>query len=158
MTERTLYLGGVERVSITDRLGRIAQLRPLSEAAPNLLSWHRTFTPEDAQQEFPNRGFVTWFDSPEAASEGTVWQFQLAEQRRFNPDNPHHNAFRAAATPSPPVAILDLRDSGGENGCRLKATEEGLDLSFVPSTRTYLWIDDDSRIGPVYLRLEKQTH
>lgn len=151
MTDRRLYLGLVERVVPNDRRGPIAHLRPLCEAAPNLLSWHRPLSSEDARREFPNRGLVTWFGPPDTARDGTVWQFRVEEQRTFDPANPHHDAFKIAPAPTPPVEILDLRGVGDEEQVRLQVTQEGLELAFVPSARVYLWVEDDCWIGPLHL-------
>jgi chaperonin cofactor prefoldin len=153
MTDRRLYLGRVERVVPNDPHGPIAQLRPFYEAAPNSLSWQRPLSADDARQEFPNRGLVTWFGRPDTAREGTVWQFRVEEQRTFDRAKPHHDAFKVAAAPAPtpPVEIVDLRGIGDEEQIRLRVTQEGLELSFVPSARIYLWVDDGCWIGPVHL-------
>lgn len=158
MSERRLYLGRVEWVSTGDRRGPIAQLRPLYEAAANLLSWCRSLTLEDALREFPNRGLVTWFNPPAAAIEGSVWQFRIEEQRSFNPGNPYHDAYKTMSTPMPAVEILDLRGVGDEERCRLQVTQEGLELTSVPAGRIYLWIDDESWVGPVRLELSNKPN
>ncbi len=157
MNDRRLFLGRVEWLSPSDPRGPIAQLRPLCEAAANSQPWGSPYTADYVRQEFPNRGLVTWFHPTDGAGEGTIWQFKIEEQSRFDASKPFHDAYKVAATPSPPVEVLDLRALGDEEQCRIQLTQDGLELLFIPSGRVFIWTADDCWIGPVHLCRNKDT-
>lgn len=157
MTERRLYLGAVEWTSV-DGEHSIARLRPsyLYEEGHEMLGWY-SLTSDEVRQQFPNRGLVSWFGPPKEAMKGSVWQFRVEEQN-FDRDNQRHDAFKALPTPLQLEEVLDLRSAGNEERARLRLTQEGVLLDFVPSERIYLWVKDQSWIGPVHLaQLQKNN-
>lgn len=102
------------------------------------------------KKQFPNRGFITWFSPPQEAAKNTIWQFTV-EETNFDPSINHHNAFKIRSVLSQPEEIIDLRMLGSEDRARAKVVNEGISLSFIPTDRVYLWVDDHTWIGPVQL-------
>jgi hypothetical protein len=99
LADRQLYLGIVERLHrrsegqpAKQRSG-YALLRPLYKASADFSEW---LTIENAQEDFPNRGFVTWYAPPQEIAVGSVWQFRIEESFTYEKVNPEHDRFFAA--------------------------------------------------------------
>src|SRR5689334_23832057 len=107
---RTIYLGTVERMAHPGMRHPHAQLKPcfqaISTGDSGAYLWQRI---EDIREDFPNRGLVIWFDPSDEASQGTIWQFRIEDQRNFDRNNPSHDAYQCQSRPLPPTEILDLR-------------------------------------------------
>jgi hypothetical protein len=157
----TEYLGSIDWGAVGSNGRPFAQLRPLYRSIDNPLepheqSWHRI---EDAVNEFPNRGYVTWYESPPEALKNTIWQFKV-EHQTYDPLKPNHDAFRVHPLPSPPKEIIDMRQVGDADLVRQQLSHEGVQLSFVPSKHLYVWVQDKdwvAWIGPLQLIHSKET-
>jgi hypothetical protein len=156
MKDRRLILGIVGKIVKRDRL-LIAQLRPLFEAASDLSTWTLQYNEEDAVEEFPNRGLVSWKGVHPSLEVGTLWQFRIEDQD-FKLDNPQHDAFCIAPGASAAREVLDLRRYGTAEDIRVLATEIGIPLRFVPSEAVFLWIEENTWVGPVHLRRAESGH
>jgi hypothetical protein len=159
LADRQLYLGIVERLHrrsegqpAKQRSG-YALLRPLYKASADFSEW---LTIENAQEDFPNRGFVTWYAPPQEIAVGSVWQFRIEESFTYEKDNPEHDRFFAAksSTPAPAREVIDWRredHSYDVDMVRRDVAHEGLWLSHPPSPLAYLWVHDQTLIGPMHL-------
>ncbi|MCA1567587.1 MAG: hypothetical protein LC803_18450 [Acidobacteria bacterium] len=151
-TLTTLFLGRVEIPSDGQRHPN-AHVQPLFSTTTSTRdsSAYSMWTPiVNRHKQFPNRGLVTWFNPPPEATKNTIWQFTV-EETNFDSSVSHHSAFKIRLAPTRPEEIIDLRSLGGEDHARTKIVHEGIILSFVPSGRVYLWVDDKTWIGPVQL-------
>lgn len=157
----TNYLG-IVNWGATGNTGRqFAQLRPLFRSdenpmTPNEQIWYQV---GDTIKEFPNRGYVTWYESPPEALRNTVWQFNI-EQQPYDPHKTNHDAFKVRSPPYPPTEIIDVRQIGDAESVRQQLTHEGLKLSFIPSKYLYAWVQDKNWvawIGPLHLIHAKEA-
>lgn len=132
--------------------GKNALLKPLYRLNQEDGHWQSI---ADPNQEFPNRGSVTWLKAPEDVSEGTVWHFKYEEHREFAPDNPEQDRYRIYRDnlPTPPYELLDLKVRGIEALCN--TMNGGISLSFIPSHQIFLVVDEETWAGP--LRLVKES-
>lgn len=95
---QAIYLVQVERVDPNASHGSIAVVRPLYESTEDRLFWERPINANEARHEFPNRGLVTWFNPPDEASIGSLWQVAIDARLNFHDDNPHHDGSRVTIT------------------------------------------------------------
>ena len=66
----------------------VALLEPLYMRDDEIGDWIAITDPE---RQFPNRGRVTWFNAPDEAVVGTIWQFVYEQNPTFNLSNPRHD-------------------------------------------------------------------
>src|SRR5439155_1198118 len=97
-----------------------------------------------------------WWNPPREATKGSAWHFSVEEQY-YEYDNPWHEAFKAVPIPLPLDEVLDLRKFENEDQARLQLTQQGALLYFTPSERIFLWINDQTWIGPVHLTALSQN-
>src|SRR6266487_3911373 len=151
------YLGCVEWIVADGERTPFARLSPqyVYDEKHGIVAWYR-LTPEEVKQQFPNRGLISWYVPPREATKGSVWQFSVEEQD-YDPGNPRHDAFKAVPIPSPLDEVLDQRRVDNEERARLLLTQQGVLLHFIPSERIYLWISDQTWIGPLPLKALSQN-
>jgi hypothetical protein len=156
MKDPRFILGLVKKIVKRDKLF-IAQMQPLFEAAGDPLSWARQYGGKDANEEFPNRGLVSWKGVQPSLELGTLWQFRV-ENQDFDPGNPQHDAFCVALGVSAAREVLDLRPYGTAEDMRVLATESGIPLRFIPSETVFLCIAENTWVGPVHLHRAESGH
>ena len=150
MRDKKFILGIVRKI-VRNRSMLIGQLEPLFESAADLSTWSRKYTDEEATEEFPNRGIISWIGARPSLDEGSLWQFRVEDQE-FEDDNPQHDAFRVAPGAGVVREVLDLRRYGTADEIRGLMTDEGVSLNFLPSESVYLWVEDEHWVGPVRLQ------
>jgi hypothetical protein len=157
VADRQLYLGIVERLyrrsdgHHAKQRSDFALLRPLCKASADFSEW---LPVDNAEEDFPNRGFITWYAVPKDIEIDSVWQFRTEESFTYEKDNPEHDRFFAAKSPAPAQEVIDWRrdDQPYESEIvRRDVVDEGIWLSHPPSPFVYLWVDDHTFIGPVHL-------
>jgi hypothetical protein len=151
------FILGIVRKIVRNRSLLIGQLEPLFESAPDLSKWSREYNHEEAKEEFPNRGIISWLGARPSLDEGSLWQFRVEDQE-FEDDNPQHDAFRVAPGAGVVREVLDLRRYGTADEIRSLVTEGGVSLNFFPSESVYLWVEDEHWVGPVRLQRRDGTH
>jgi hypothetical protein len=152
MNKSDLYLGYIKGRKVTQSGIDIGEIRPIYRATPGAV-WK--IIPEgDRNEEFPNRGSVTWFHAPDEATSGSVWQFRVEPQPTFEADNLWHDEFRVSGLPIRPLEVIPLNE-GNPELVRRQMIEEGISISFTPSSAVYLIISDVEWVGPI--KLERQS-
>lgn len=151
----TEYLGSVDWGATGNTGRQFAQIRPLFRSGEGPTATHdQTWQQvEDPVKEFPNRGYVTWYESPPEALRNTVWQFKV-EQQPYDPHKTNHDAYKVSSAPLAPTEIIDLRLIGDAESVRQQLTHEGLQLSYIPSKYAYAWVKDKgwvAWVGPLHL-------
>jgi len=144
------FILGIVRKTLKSNKLFIAQVQPLFEAAGDPPSWAHQYSGKEAVDDFPNRGLVSWKGVLPSLEVGTLWQFRVEDQD-FEPANPQHEAFCVAPGASAAREVIDLRPYGAVEDLRLLATESGIPLRFVPSETVFLWIAENTWVGPVHL-------
>ena len=156
MRDKKFILGIVRKI-VRNRSILIGQLEPLYESAADLSTWSRKYSHEEATEEFPNRGIISWIGARPSLDEGSLWQFRVEDQE-FEEENPQHDAFRVAPGAAVVREVLDLRRYGTADEIRCQVTDGGVPLNFLPSESVYLWVDEDHWVGPVRLQRRDGTH
>lgn len=160
MSGRHLLLGVVARVHRRGdnpharQRASYALLRPLYKTSPDGSELQAI---ENVAEEFPNRGFVTWYNPPQELQTGSLWQFRIEESFTYETTNPEHDQFFAAksATPTSLREVIDLRSGHvpyEDEAVRNDVMHEGVWLPFSPSVPAYLWVEDQVIIGPLNLQ------
>ncbi len=147
MERSILYLGTVSYAVQQSNRGPLVKLSPAYQESDDRSKWQPI---ESVQEEFPNRGLVTWFRPPEMASPGTAWQFHIEQQETFRKEIPEHDRFKVVGNPSPVFEVLDFAEDDLDE-MRRCLTVEGIHLPYVPSPRVCFHLADDLWIGPVSL-------
>jgi hypothetical protein len=150
MEGRIRYLGRVER--LRDLGDPAADIVPLYEATPDLWGWSRPIPLEEVQQAFPDVGRVSWPGPPAEAVRGSFWIFEAEPNSASLSTNSTRNQHRVVGLPIQALEVIDL-DMDEEDDpdlARLWATEEGIELPFVPSSLVYLRAIE-GWVGPVSL-------
>jgi hypothetical protein len=150
--ERCIYLGIVE--SDNQHAGH-ALLQPLYRSAEDFSVW---LPIEDSRQEFPNRGFAIW-QAPLALSalveQGSLWQFRVKRSPSFRENDTRRDKFSVAdGTPRPALEVIELWDEEqlyNAEIVRRKLVEDGIWLNFIPNSRTYFQVEENTIVGPVCL-------
>src|SRR5262249_55923405 len=84
-------------------------------------------------------GHVSWINPLPAATEGTVWQFELREQRTYDPSNPRRDRFMVNDhTVTAATEVLDVERLGGEPEGRERLCARGVHLTVVPDAQPYV--------------------
>lgn len=153
MADRQLYLGTVARIQPARQRSGYALLRPLYKSSADLTEW---LPVEDAEDDFPNRGFVTWYSAHPEITVGSVWQFRTEESFTYEKDNPERDQYFTAKSPAPvpPHEVIDWRRGDQPYDAELvrrDVAHEGIWLPYTPSPVAYLWLDDHKIIGPIHL-------
>lgn len=156
MRDKKFILGIVRKI-VRNRSIMIGQLEPLFESAADLSTWSHKYSHEEATEEFPNRGIISWIGARPSLDEGSLWQFRVEDQE-FEQENPQHDAFRVAPGVGVVREVLDLRRYGTADEIRGLVTDGGLSLNFLPSESIYLWVEDEQWVGPVRLQRRDPTH
>jgi hypothetical protein len=138
MSSQSLFLGVV--VWRGSRSGLpAASVLPLCRATEARLAWETPFTDVIRVASFPNNGHVSWITPLPAATKGTVWQFELWEQRTYEASNPKHDRFMIDGhTVTSAVEVLDIERLGGEREGRERLCARGVPLTLVPDATPYV--------------------
>ena len=142
-----VYIGRVKRVHESYRNPTRATVEPLVRSSEDRKCWMGSI--EDPAVEFPPRGYVHWYDTPEELAEGDVRQFEV-ESHPYYRGEPNREALQVR-NPRCPTEVVDLRDIGSERDIRVLLTTEGVFLESPLGDPCVLWVQDEKWVGPVDL-------
>lgn len=110
---------------------------------------------EHVEAKFPNRGGVTWVKPSEEAIIGSVWIFTYELHPSYDAREPRHDRYRInwEKPPSQLREVIDLRAKNADKAFEL--VNHGLKLPFIPSTSTYIVLDEQTWAGPLKLVQQK---
>jgi hypothetical protein len=140
---RALF-GTVERIHHSTS-GPGARLKPLWEASPDKSRW------QPLDQEFPNSGFISWWQPPTDLLLHSPWYFQIEEAPTYDPNIPQHDYFRVRGMPSAPLELLDIAQANDEEELREYLLQTGIPASLCNSKRVVFRQRSGSLLGPIDL-------
>jgi hypothetical protein len=137
-------LGIVERVHHSTS-GPGARLKPLWEASPDKSRWQLV------DEEFPNSGFISWWQTPTDLLLHSPWYFQVEESPTYDPNIPQHDYFRVRGIPSAPLELLDIAQANDEEQLREYLLQTGIPATLCSSKRVVFRQLSGSLLGPIDL-------
>lgn len=146
MSERIRYLGRVDSVSPDSTTVR---LEPIAMTRESDRTWLVVTNPLES---FPARGRVVLFDAESTVVRRSYWLFELVETFNFDATDPTKKEQYRAEHLAPALEVLDVRHLGDAEAARRRMVTVGINLSFTPCNRVYLWIEPTLWVGPIELR------
>ncbi len=146
ITDRKLVLGICTNV---DPEGKWGSFLPIAWTA-NKTSWNAVKT---ANQEYPNKGEVTWLIQPDGAlpaRKGIPSSFRVAPKPNYDPDHPGRDKFHAVDIKPVKELLLPVGPAKDAETARTNLVS-GIRLRYAPSRYLYVRIAGSKMVGPVTL-------
>lgn len=147
-----LLLGYVTHISTRQSIG---MLEPLCRFTPDGRALERVLSVHERAERHPDAAVVQWQQIPQTVAEGTLWYIQAVPAAGSDtPANANPWVRQVNAPPVVAIELLDVRHVGDIEIVRERLTVTGLPLAWMPASHAYLWLPDDTWIGPVRLDLK----
>jgi hypothetical protein len=102
-------------------------------------------------EEFPNSGFISWWQPPADLLLHSPWYFQIEEAPTYDPNIPQHDYFRVRGIPSAPLELLDIAQANDEDQLREYLLQTGIPATLCSSKRVVFRQLSGSLLGPIDL-------
>lgn len=123
------------------------RLRPIVEVSDDKRSWLNI-----REQDFPNRGVVSWWHPSADARDGSAWLFQIEQSRTtYDPNNRHHDLYRVKAAPIQATEVYDIEQADDPEDVRRLLSGEGVPIPSVTTSRLIFRDRTGVLIGPTDL-------